>query len=83
LLLQFQSDILRIEVIRPQVIESTALGAAYLAGLNVGVWDSFSDICQKHNIDKIFTPKMDQHESAKLLNNYKKAVACTKMFKID
>lgn len=83
LLLQFQSDVLRIDVIRPRVIESTALGAAYLAGLYVGVWKNYDDICQKNNVDKIFSPQMSETLAKKLVNNYKKAVRAAQSFKVD
>lgn len=82
-LLQFQSDILGIDVIRPKVTESTALGAAYLAGLSAGVWNSLENICQKNNIDRVFHPQMTSSERKKLLNNYKKAVTAAQMFKTD
>lgn len=82
-LLQFQSDILGIDVIRPKVTESTALGAAYLAGLSAGVWNSFDDICQKNNIERVFHPQMTSSERKKRLNNYKKAVTAAQMFKAD
>lgn len=80
-LLQFQSDILGIDVIRPQVTETTALGVAYLAGLAVGVWSGLEDICTHHTIDKHFYPKMKPEESIRYFNNYKRAVAAAKSFK--
>ena len=58
-LMQFQSDILGVPVTRPKVIETTALGAAYLAGLAVGYWRDKNDISSKWQLDRVFTPKMD------------------------
>jgi glycerol kinase len=59
LLMQFQADLLRVPVIRPTVSETTALGAAYLAGLAVGFWDSKDEIAQQWNIAKRYEPDMD------------------------
>jgi len=59
LLLQFQADILGVPVIRPQTLETTALGAAYLAGLAVGYWDDLDSIQSQWQVDQRFTPKMD------------------------
>jgi glycerol kinase len=57
-LLQFQSDLLGVPVVRPAVTETTALGAAYLAGLAVGFWDSPAQIAQQWRIDRRFEPAM-------------------------
>jgi glycerol kinase len=62
LLLQFQSDILRVPTVRPQVLETTALGAAYLAGLAVGYWGSQDEITEQWQVDRRFTPSL--HETA-------------------
>lgn len=80
-LLQYQSDMLGIEVIRPQITETTALGVAYLAGLQVGIWKGMEDICTHHTIDKTFYPQMSPEESNRNFNNYKRAVAAAKSFK--
>jgi glycerol kinase len=58
LLLQFQSDILDIPVVRPQILETTALGAAYLAGLAVDFWSSQAEIQDQWALDEMFTPSM-------------------------
>ena len=58
-LLQFQSDILNTDVVRPKVVEVTALGASYLAGLNVGYWKDIEDIRTNKQIERVFTPTMD------------------------
>ena len=59
-LMQFQSDILDVTVRRPVVAETTALGAAYLAGLAVGYWNDTSDVVNNWSLDREFTPQMDQ-----------------------
>ncbi|TAN62524.1 glycerol kinase, partial [bacterium] len=76
-LLQFQADILRIKVIRPKVIESTSLGAAYLAGLAVGYWKDTSEIKRCWKMDKIFIPKMPQSDSSGLYKGWVEAVRRT------
>ncbi len=72
-LLQFQSDILNVEVVRPDNIETTALGAACLAGLASGFW-SINDITRRRKIDRTFSPLMDEQTRNKLYNGWKKAV---------
>ncbi|MFA5523517.1 MAG: glycerol kinase GlpK [Tissierellales bacterium] len=73
-LMQFQSDILSVPVHRPEVIETTALGAAYLAGLAVEFWESKEEIAKKWNVDREFNPEMDQDKKVELYNGWKKAV---------
>ncbi|HKL16113.1 MAG TPA: glycerol kinase GlpK [Balneolaceae bacterium] len=73
-LLQFQSDLLQVPVIRPQITETTALGAAYLAGLAVGYWDDIEDIRKQWNVDKKFEPAMDPGKVAELTKGWKRAV---------
>jgi len=63
LLLQFQADLLRVPVIRPRVTETTALGAAYLAGLAVGFWKSTGDVQSHWEVDRIFEPQASEVES--------------------
>ena len=75
-LMQFQSDILGTDVHRPQCIETTALGAAYLAGLAVGYWESLDDIRNNWAIDKVFSPEMEAEKQQKLLKGWHKAVKC-------
>ncbi|TFB52335.1 glycerol kinase GlpK [Cryobacterium tagatosivorans] len=77
LLMQFQADILGVPVIRPVVAETTALGAAYAAGLAVGFWSSLDDLRANWQEDSRWTPAMDQAESDRLLRNWKKAVTKT------
>jgi glycerol kinase len=74
LLMQFQSDILDVPVVRPQMIETTSLGAAYAAGLAVGYWNDFDDLTQNWGIDKTWEPTMPEGQRAKLYAGWKKAV---------
>ncbi|MEL7249465.1 MAG: glycerol kinase GlpK [Bacteroidota bacterium] len=76
LLMQFQSDMLEVPVERPSIIETTALGAAYLAGLAVGYWQH-SDLSSKWQLEARFEPKMDDAERSKLYNGWQKAVKRT------
>lgn len=73
-LMQFQSDILGVPVDRPKVIETTALGAAYLAGLAVGYWKDKDDIASKWQIDRTFKPEMGEDMKENLYKGWKKAV---------
>jgi glycerol kinase len=74
-LMQFQSDILGVPVVRPQVIETTALGAAYLSGLAVGYWKDKEEIAQKWKVDREFSFNMDEKTKEKLYKGWKKAVS--------
>ncbi|SDL65157.1 glycerol kinase GlpK [Kriegella aquimaris] len=76
-LMQFQADILDTEVHRPEVIESTAMGAAFLAGIQVGLW-SQEDIDQNRPMNRIFEPKFDRVKRKRLYKNWQKAVERTK-----
>ncbi|GAA1819438.1 glycerol kinase GlpK [Agromyces neolithicus] len=76
-LLQFQADILGVPVVRPVVAETTALGAAYAAGLAVGFWSSLDELRANWQEDKRWTPSMDEAERARLDRNWKKAVSKT------
>lgn len=73
-LMQFQADILSAVVERPKVIETTALGAAYLAGLSVGFWKDKNDVLDNWQIDRIFNPSYDDERIEKLYKGWKKAV---------
>jgi glycerol kinase len=73
ILMQFQADILGTNVERPQVIESTAMGAAYLAGIHTGLWKK-TDIVHNRKIEKTFSPQMDEPVRAKLYQGWQKAV---------
>jgi glycerol kinase len=74
LLMQFQSDILQVPVIRPTVVETTALGAAYLAGLGVGFWSSVEDIQQQWQVDRRFLPAMETVRVRDLLKGWQRAI---------
>ncbi|MCF8564164.1 glycerol kinase GlpK [Alicyclobacillus tolerans] len=80
-LMQFQADILAVPVQRPNVLETTALGAAYLAGLAVGFWDSKDEISENWSINRTFENQMDDSERANLYEGWKKAVEATRVFK--
>lgn len=80
-LVQFQSDILDVPVERPVIQETTALGAAYLAGLAVGFWESKEEIAKQWKVDKTFTSEMPAEQSEKLYDGWKKAVEATRAFK--
>ena len=73
-MMQFQSDILNTKVCRPANVETTALGAAYLAGLATGFWKSRDEILAHHKIDKVFEPVMSSEQRDKLYAGWKKAV---------
>lgn len=74
MLLQFQADLLRVPVVRPRVLETTALGAAYLAGLAAGVWSSMEEISAQWQVDRVFEAKMKAVEAEQLLAHWHKAV---------
>jgi glycerol kinase len=74
LLMQFQSDLFNFKVIRPKTLETTALGAAYLAGLAVGYWNSVDDLQQQWSIDREFNPKMSRDKVDELVHNWDRAV---------
>ncbi|MCK8608608.1 glycerol kinase GlpK [Agromyces sp. C10] len=76
-LLQFQADILGVPVVRPVVAETTALGAAYAAGLAVGFWSDLDDLAKNWQEDRRWTPSMDADEQGRLVRNWKKAVTKT------
>jgi glycerol kinase len=73
-LLQFQADLLGVPVQRPIVAETTALGAAYLAGLAVGYWSGPDDVRRNWALDREFTPAMDEHGRNRLYRGWQRAV---------
>jgi len=75
LLLQFQADLINIPVIRPRTLETTALGAAYLAGLATGYWQDQQDIKHQWQIDHVFRPAMEQEHARQLVTTWRKAVS--------
>ena len=76
-LTQTQADISGAPVIRPQCVETTAMGAAYLAGYAVGYWKTMADIRKNWAVNQNFTPRIPQEEREKRVNGWKKAVRCT------
>jgi glycerol kinase len=74
LLMQFQADLLGIPVVRPTVLETTALGAAYLAGLATGVWANREDIAKQWKVARRFEPKMMRDEAARRMEYWKRAL---------
>jgi len=81
-LMQFQSDISNIPVLLPQITEITALGAAYVAGLQCGYWNNLVEIEKNWEIKCRFVPNMDKGERTKSLQNWHLAISTTRTFKI-
>ena len=73
-LMQFQSDLLNCKVVRPKVTETTAIGAAYLAGLAVGYWKNVDEIQQQWQVDKDFSPSLDEQKRNELMSGWQRAV---------
>ena len=73
-LMQTQSNIINAPVNRPQCVETTAMGAAYLAGLAVGYWESKEDVVKNWAIDQTFEPKIDDEQRNKMIKGWNKAV---------
>ena len=83
LLMQIQSDILGIPIIRPKISETTALGVAYLAGLAVGFWNSYEDIAGQWEIDKKFEPQLNNEKIDKMKIYWSRAVERSKAWLIE
>jgi len=81
-LMQFQSDIMNLNVQRPQIAETTALGAAYLAGINVEYWKNHDEIKKHRKADTIFNPIMDKEKRKELVRGWQVAVNATRQFKL-
>lgn len=81
-LMQFQADILDCMIVRPRYLETTALGAAYLAGLSAGIF-TIEDIIRKHTVDRIFVNRISKEERNKLYSGWLNAVKATQHFKPD
>ena len=77
LLMQFQANLLGCKVTRPHIVETTALGAAYLAGLAVGYWENVEEIQQQWQSERDFTPAGDASEVAAAMAEWKRAVSAT------
>ena len=82
-IMQFQADIVDTSVERPEVQETTALGAAYLAGLAVDFWEDKRDIADGWKLEKEFNPEMSEETRTKLYKGWKKAVEATQVFKLE
>ena len=80
-LMQFQSDLLNLPVIRPKNFETTALGVALLAGLKTNVWTGLEDILEHTQVDRIFEPNMKETNREELYKKYQTAVEAAKKFK--
>ena len=80
-LLQFQADLLNCKIRRPECLETTALGAAYMAGLAVGVWNDLDELKKLADTNQIFVRHMNKEEVDKKYEGWKKAVSATRMFK--
>ena len=78
IMLQIQADMIRCSVNRPKTVETTALGAAYLAGLAVGFWKDREEIQNNRAVERVFTPQMSQERRDELYSGWKKAVECSK-----
>lgn len=79
-IMQFQSDITGKKLLKPVIAETTALGAAFLAGLAVGFWKSRDELKNSWVLEKVYEPKMPRDEAEKLIKGWNKAVKCTKIF---
>ncbi len=80
-LMQFQSDMLSCKIVRSKCLETTALGAAYLAGLATGVWQNKDELKRLHQVEQIFMPQLSKNERDKLYNGWKKAIQATIAYK--
>ena len=75
--MQFQADLLGIPVLRPEVIETSALGAAYLAGLNAGIYQNPHELAQHWRVERRFEPRMSRDEAASRMADWERAVRQT------
>jgi glycerol kinase len=82
-LMQFQSDILGVPVEVPRIVETTALGAAYLAGLATGFWSSREELAKKWQLENRYTPRIDAAERERLFRRWHKAVERAKGWALD
>jgi glycerol kinase len=82
-LMQFQSDLLQAKVIRPKITETTALGAAYLAGLAVKYWGDIRDIKEQWQIDRTFSPQIEASETYSLIKGWQRAINASKVWADD
>ncbi len=83
LLMQFQADLLGVDVIRPRIAELTALGAAFLAGLGVGYWANLQEIAEFWHAEKVFSPSMTAEKVLHLRRGWSQAIECAKMWEAN
>jgi glycerol kinase len=82
-LMQFQSDLLQTKVVRPKITETTALGAAYLAGLAVKYWSNINEVRKQWQIDRTFSPHIEESETISLIKGWHRAVKAAKAWADD
>ena len=82
-LMQFQSDLLQAKVVRPKITETTALGAAYLAGLAVNYWSDINEVKKQWQIDRTFSPQLKSEETLSLIKEWHRAVNAAKVWADD
>jgi glycerol kinase len=83
LLMQFQADLLQADVVKPKITETTALGAAYLAGLGIGFWNSIDEIKKQWQADRVFSPQIKSEEISPLIKEWNRAVRATSSWASD
>lgn len=81
--MQFQADMLRVPIDRPKLVETTAFGAAFLAGLASGVWESVDDIALLRQSDRIFKPEMDAEQAKRQHDNWLRAVGRAEKWSLE
>ncbi len=82
-LMQFQANILNCRIVRPKILETTAKGAAYLAGLRTGIWANIDEIKKLYSVERIFTSQFDKETRDRKYNGWLKAVNATRYFKVE
>jgi glycerol kinase len=82
-LMQFQSDLLQTKVVRPKITETTALGAAYLAGLAVNYWSGLKEIRQQWQVERTFSPVIQANETGSFIKGWHRAVKAAKVWADD
>jgi glycerol kinase len=73
-MMQFQADLLRCSIYRPKMVETTAAGAAFLAGLAVGLWEDPQEIAKNRSLEQVFAPKMPAEQAQQYLRQWHRAV---------
>jgi glycerol kinase len=82
-LMQFQSDVLGVNVERPTATESTAMGAAFLAGLATGFWSGLDEVGRIRQVDRVFTPVISAQEQDRRLNSWKRAITSALSYQVQ